>query len=87
MIENIEFVAKGNWQSEIRLQHSTGETTTLLFNSDFSIQAKEYYLAAINRLLVKKPDLLPQDDLFSIFTLCFARNSLEMPLGVGISKK
>ena len=33
MVENIEFETKGQNQSEIRLQHSTGEITTLLFNS------------------------------------------------------
>ena len=42
MVENIEFEIKGQNQSEIRLQHSTGEITTLLFNSIFPIQAQEY---------------------------------------------
>lgn len=86
MIENIEFEAKGQNQSEIRLQHSTGETTTLLFSSVFPMQAQEYYLKAINALVKQKPDLSPKDDLFSVFTGWFLRYSLEMPLGVGTSK-
>lgn len=86
MIENIEFEAKGQHQSEIRLQHSTGETTTLLFSSVFPMQAQEYYLKAINALVKQKPDLSPKDDLFSVFTGWFLRHSLEMPLGVGTSK-
>ena len=32
------------------------------------------------------PEHSPKDDLFSIFTGWFLRNSLEMPLGVGTSK-
>lgn len=86
MIENIEFEAKGQNQSEIRLQHSTGETTTLLFSSVFPMQAQEYYLKAINALVKQKPDLSPKDNLFSVFTGWFLRHSLEMPLGVGTSK-
>lgn len=86
MVENIEFETKGQNQSEIRLQHSTGEITTLLFNSIFPMQAQEYYIRAINALLKQMPELSPKDDLFSIFTGWFLRNSLEMPLGVGTSK-
>ena len=86
MIENIEFDTKGQNQSEIRLQHSTGETTTLLFNSMFPMQAKEYYIKAIRALTDQKPDLSPDDDLFGIFSRWFIRHSLEMPLGVGTSK-
>lgn len=86
MIEDIIFESKGNCQSEIRLQHSTGEVTTLLFGDTFPMQAQEYYVKAIHALLKKKPELSPQDDLFSIFTIWFAQNSLEMPLGVGTSK-
>ena len=86
MIENIEFETKGQNQSEIRLQHSTGEITILLFNSVFPVQAQEYYLKAISTLLKQMPELSPKDDLFSIFTGWFIRHSLEMPLGVGTSK-
>ena len=86
MIENIEFEAKGHNQSEIRLQHSTGETTTLFFSSVFPMQAQEYYLKAINALVKQKPNLSSKDDLFSVFTGWFLRYSLEMPLGVGTSK-
>ena len=86
MIEDIIFETKGSNQCEIKLQHSTGETTTLLFNSTFPLQAQEYYLKAIQLLQQEKPDLSPKDDLFGIFTLWFVQNSLEMPLGVGTSK-
>lgn len=86
MIENIIFEQISQNQSEIRLQHSTGEVTTLLFNSTFPMQTQPYYLRAINMLLKQKPDLSPKDDLFSIFFRLFARNSLESPLGVGTSK-
>lgn len=86
MIEDIIFEAKGNCQSEIRLQHSTGEVTTLLFGDTFPMQAQEYYVKAIQALLKKKPDLSAQDDLFGIFSLWFVQNSLEMPLGVGTAK-
>lgn len=86
MIENIIFEQISQNQSEIRLQHSTGEVTTLLFNSTFPMQTQPYYLRAINTLLKQKPDLSPKDDLFSIFFRLFARNSLESPLGVGTSK-
>lgn len=50
MIEDIIFETKGSNQCEIKLQHSTGETTTLLFNSTFPLQAQEYYLKAIQLL-------------------------------------
>ena len=86
MIEDIIFESKGHNQCEIKLQHSTGEITTLLFNSTFPMQAQEYYIKAIHLLLKKYPDLSPKDDLFGIFTLWFVQNSLEMPLGVGTSK-
>ncbi|MDO4931390.1 MAG: helix-turn-helix transcriptional regulator [Prevotellaceae bacterium] len=86
MIESIEFEAKGQNQSEIRLQHSTGEITTLLFSSMFPMQAQGYYIKAINLLIAQKPDISPKDDLFNIFTNWFIRHSLEMPLGVGTSK-
>ncbi len=86
MIENIEFETKGQCQSEIRLQHSTGEVTTLLFNSIFPMRAQEYYVKAINALLKKRPAISPNDDLFGIFTGLFTRYSLERPLGVGTSK-
>lgn len=86
MIENLEFEAIGRNQSEIRLQHSTGEITVLLFNSIFPMLAQKYYIQAINKLLKEMPNISPKDDLFSIFTRWFARHSLEMPLGVGTSK-
>ena len=37
MIENISFEARGNNQCETKLQHSTGETTALLFCSPFKL--------------------------------------------------
>lgn len=86
MIENIIFEQTNQSQCEIKLQHSTGEVTTLLFNSTFPMQAQQYYLKAINALLKKKPDLSPKDDLFGTFFRMFLQNSLETPLGVGTSK-
>ncbi len=86
MIENVEFEKRGQGQSEIRLQHSTGEVTTLFFSSVFPMQAQEYYMQAINALLAQRPDLSPKDDLYGIFTRWFVQCSLEMPLGVGTSK-
>lgn len=86
MIENISFEARGNNQCEIKLQHSTGETTALLFCSTFPLQAQKFYLRAIQALLDIKKDLSTNNDLFSIFSSWFAQNSLEMPLGVGTSK-
>ena len=56
MIEDIIFETKGSNQCEIKLQHSTGETTTLLFNSTFPLQAQDYYLKAIQLLQQEKPD-------------------------------
>lgn len=86
MIEQIEFKERGQNQSVIELIYSTGEITTLLFNSRFPMQAQEYYLRAINALIKQKPDISPKDDLFGIFATWFLRHSLEMPLGVGTSK-
>ena len=73
MIEDIIFETKGSNQCEIKLQHSTGETTTLLFNSTFPLQAQEYYLKAIQLLQQEKPDLSPKDDLFGILDYSFRR--------------
>ena len=86
MIENIVFESKGQSQSEIRLEHTSGEITTLLFSSIFPMQAQEYYIKAINALIKQRPNLAPNDDLFSIFTGWFLRHSLAMPLGVRTSK-
>lgn len=86
MIESIIFEIKGQNQSEIRLQHSTGEITVLFFNSIFPVQAQGYYLRSIQELLIQKPELSPKDNLFGIFTNWFLRQSLEMPLGVGTYK-
>ena len=85
MIESIEFESSLKGTSEIRMQHSSGETTTLYFPSSFPIQAKEYYIKAINALSQKKPELSPHDDLFNLFTKWFIKCSLESPLGVRTS--
>lgn len=82
MIEDITIQARGSG-SEILLQHSTGEITVLLFNDNFPIAAKEYYMKSIHKLLEKNPDLSPSDDLFGIFSSWFMRCHLNMPLGVG----
>lgn len=83
MVENIIFQSKGKAQSEIILQHSTGESTTLTFTDTFPLQAEETYLKAINLLLEKHSDITPQDDLFSLFTWWFYRHQLPAPISVG----
>lgn len=85
MIEDITIQAKGSG-SEILLQHSTGEITSLLFNDNFPIAAKEYYMKSIRRLLEITPNISPSDDLFSIFSSWFIKCHLNMPLGVGTYK-
>jgi len=87
MFDSIEFLMKGQNQSEIRLQHSTGEVTSLLFGDVFPLQAQKYYLQAINALIANMPTLSPQDDLLGIFSNWFIRHSLEIPLGVGTVKE
>lgn len=86
MIESISFSTIGQSQSEIRLQHSTGEETTFYFNSEFPMLYKDQYMKAIKVLLSKNPDLSPKDDLFNIFTRFFFRCRLDMPMGVSTSK-
>ena len=85
MIEDITIQAKGSG-CEILLQHSTGEITSLLFNDNFPIAAKEYYMKSIRRLLEINPNISPSDDLFSIFSSWFFKCHLNMPLGVGTYK-
>lgn len=86
MIESISFSTIGQSQSEIRLQHSTGEETTFYFNSEFPMLYKDQYMKAIKVLLSKNPDLSPKDDLFNIFTSFFIRCRLDMPMGVSTLK-
>ena len=62
MIENIIFRTKGQTQSEIVLQHSTGEETVVLFNSIRPMYMKEDYLKAITELLKQHPDIAPNDE-------------------------
>lgn len=83
MIENIEFEAVSQGRSEIRLQHSTGQTTVITFCSRFPILKQDRYLEALNILFQKHPDLSPDDDLFNLFMWWFAKCRLEMPFSVG----
>ena len=83
MIENISFEAKSRGSSEIKLQHSTGETTILGFSDSTPMLMQEEYLKAIKSLLNKFPNLSPKDDLFSLFTFWFTRCRLVMPISVG----
>lgn len=86
MIENIIFRTKGQTQSEIVLQHSTGEETVVLFNSIRPMYMKEDYLKAIIELLKQHPDIAPNDELFGLFSWWFARRNLLMPFGCGTHK-
>ena len=83
MIEDIIFQEKENCKCDILLQHSSGETTRLRYTNTFPLQAKEFYLKALNALIKSKPNLTPKDDWFSIVTLWFLRCNLEPPFGVG----
>lgn len=83
MIENIIFEEKSRGASEIRLQHSTGETTILGFSDTTPLLMQEDYLKAIQLLLKKFPNLSPKDDLFGLFTFWFTRRRLVMPISVG----
>jgi len=83
MINSIEFKARSKSQSEILLNHSTGETTFLLFNSNYPLQTQEYYHNAIKKLINTHPDISPMDDLFSLFSWWFTKCALEIPLMVG----
>lgn len=86
MIENIKIEHKGPNQSAITFSHSTGETTSLIFEDVFPLQAKEFYLKTIQSLLNDQPNLSYEDDLYNIFSLCFGENSLKVPIGFSISK-
>lgn len=86
MIENIIFRTKSQTQSEIVLQHSTGEETVVLFNSIRPMYMKEDYLKAITELLKQHPDIAPNDELFGLFSWWFARRNLLMPFGCGTHK-
>ena len=83
MIENITFRTKGQTQSEIVLQHSSGEETVVLFNSIRPMYMKEEYLNAISELQKQHPDLSPKDELFGLFSWWFARCNLLMPFRCG----
>ena len=83
MIEKISFEAKSRGASEIKLQHSTGETTILGFSDNTPLLMQEEYLKAIQILLKKFPNLSPKDDMFGLFTFWFTRCGLVMPISVG----
>lgn len=83
MIEDIIFQEKEQNKCEILLQHSTGEITRLLFTDTFPLQAKEFYLKALNALIKSKSNLTAKDDWFGIITVWLMRCNLEPPLGVG----
>jgi len=82
MVEEIEFRERSKGQTEILLDHSTGETTVLLFSTTYPLQVQEYYRHAISEILKAHPDISPKDDLLSLFSWWFAKCSLEMPLMV-----
>lgn len=82
-IELTSFVSKSNGQSEIRLIHDSGETTILLFNSTFPLQAEEHYVKAIHELFNVHSDISPYDELLGLFAWWFTKHNLEQPLLVG----
>ena len=83
MIEDVIFEATSQGGSEIRLQHSTGQTTVITFRTIYPLQAQNRYLEALKVLFKKHSDLSPNDDLFNLFMWWFAKCNLEMPLSVG----
>ncbi len=83
MIEDIIFKEIERGQSEILLQHSTGEITRLLFTDTFPLKAKEHYMDAIHELMKSNPDLSANDDWFSIINMWLPNCHLIPPLGVG----
>jgi DNA-binding Xre family transcriptional regulator len=83
MIEDIIFESKSNGSCEIRLQHSTGETTVLGFSDSMPMQMQDTYIKAITVLQKKNPDIAPSDNLFGLFTYWFAKCGLNMPMSVG----
>ena len=83
MVQGLSFVSKSNGQSEIRLIHDSGETTVLLFNSTFPLQAEEHYVKAIHELFNVHSDISPYDELLGLFTWWFTKHNLEQPLLVG----
>lgn len=83
MVQGLSFVSKSNGQSEIRLIHDSGETTVLLFNSTFPLQAEDCYVKAIHELFNVHSDISPYDELLGLFTWWFTKHNLEQPLLVG----
>lgn len=83
MIEDIIFQEKEHGQSEILLQHSTGEITRLLFTNTHPLKMKEHYQNALQSLIKTNPNLTATDDWFSTIYIWFLKNHLEPPLGVG----
>lgn len=86
VIENITFERIGQNQSEITLQHSNGNLTTLLFNSYFPMLAQQHYINAIASLSKTIPENFSNNDLSGIFARQFAKYSLDSPIGIRTSK-
>ena len=83
MVQGLSFVSKSNGQSEIRLIHDSGETTILLFNSTFPLQAEEHYVKAIHELFNVHSDISPYDELLGLFAWWFSKHNWDQPLLVG----
>lgn len=81
-IETIAFNPKPRNQSEILISWVSGETTSLLFNSIYPLQVREYYERAIYDLFKKKHDIVSFDELFGLFSWWFVKHNLIMPLMV-----
>lgn len=81
-IEAIAFNPKRRNQSEILIAWESGETTSILFNSIYPLQVKDYYERAIYDLFKEKRDIVSFDELFGLFSWWFVRHNLLMPLMV-----
>ena len=86
MIDNIIFELTSRNQTEIKLQHSTGETTVITFDSPIPYQTQEYYLEALRDFLKDNPDFASKEGQLGQFTILFGRRNLDTPLGVGTYK-
>ncbi len=82
LISFITFNPKPRNQSEILVGWDSGETTSLLFNTIYPLQVKEYYKKAIYELFEKQHDISSFDELFGLFSWWFAKHHLIMPISV-----
>ena len=80
MIENISFEATGGNNCEIKLQHSTGETTVIEFNTLSPMYMQDVYIKALAIYMKKHPDFSDKD-IFGSLTIWLAQHNLNLPFG------